>query len=208
MLSGKLLLPVCLFILASPVWAQKKSALEPAELEAKLLTAVTVGKGDAVEAVGAAITQLSEEQRRGLKFRVRPGEVEFRFGGFCPSHETVEFLLSNRIRDYESLLVLDEAELERAAKVWKAATRAKATQPPFVQFKLLWMEKDKARCEDLEDAFRKVAPRQRKELFYPRLRWEDDGLRIPNIALDRAAVPQTAQAAQVLVILRPAFLNK
>ncbi|HMF15849.1 MAG TPA: hypothetical protein VKE98_01525 [Gemmataceae bacterium] len=186
---------------------QKSEPPQPAELEAKLLKALADRNRSRIARVAADILCLSDEQRRSLKFRVRPGAVEFRFVGRCPGHEDVEFLLSNQNRAYESLLVLEKAELTRAEKVWKAAKLARATLPPFLQLKLLWMDKDKIRCEDLQDAFRKTDPNQRTKQYFSRLSWEDDGLRIPNIPLDPAAVPHTDQTAQILIILRPAFLD-
>ena len=186
---------------------QKSKPPQPAALEVKLLKALAECKRGAIERVAADILLLSDEQRRDLRFRLRPGAVEFRFAGRCPGHEDVEFLLSNQNRGYESLLVVGKAELERAEKVWKAAKLARATLPPFLELKLLWMDKDEIRCEDLQDAFRKTDPNQRTKQYFRRLSWEDDGLRIPNIPLDPAAVPRADQTAQMLIILRPAFLD-
>jgi hypothetical protein len=208
MLFRTLLLLACSLLLCSLALAQQQDKPQPAKLEAKLLKAIADGQSSAIEAVGADILRLSEEERRELPFRVRPGAVEFRFRGTCPRHTSVEFLLSNKNRHYESLLVLEKAEFERAEKVWKVAKRAKATRPPLLEFKLLWREKDEARCEDLDDVFRKIKPKERQNSHYRWLEWEDDGLRIPNISVDPAAQPRKAQAAQMLMVLRPGFLSK
>jgi hypothetical protein len=196
------LLGMLVFVL--PLWSQEK---QPAagKLEARLLKALGEGKVAAIKAVSEDIQRLSEDQRRGLAFRVRPDAIEFRFVGHCPGHGRAEFLLSNKFREYESLLVLAPRELARAKKVWKAAQRAKATRPPALGFKLLWTEKGKARCEDLEDALRMIDPKERHGGYYQRLEWEDHGLRIPNVKFDPVTVPGSAQPAQMLLILRPAF---
>ncbi len=199
---------VCLLVLSAAASGQQPDRPDPADLEEKLLKAIGQRQSAVVEEVGAQLVRLNEDQRRALRFRVRPGVVEFRFRGISPGHSDIEFLLSNKNRDYESLLVLDKTKFARAGRVWTAAKGAKLIGPPFVEFKLVWVEKGEPRTESLEDVFRKFVAKEGQDRYYRHFEWEDDGLRIPNIPVDPAAVPKAGQVAEMLVILRPAFLSK
>ena len=198
------LMTVLAFLLLTPsAPAQDKTRPQqsPAELESRLLKAMAAPKPDSFRDLAKNICRLTKGQRRALNFRLRPGVVEFRFSGECPGHtdRNVEFIVSNKNRDYESLLVLDKGELERAKRVWKVFKQlSKAGQTAVVEFKILWVENKKARYEDLYDVFRK----KRKTDYRRYLEWEEDGLRIPNIAMDLATVPLMRQPAQMILILR------
>jgi Ankyrin repeats (3 copies)/Ankyrin repeats (many copies) len=187
---------------------KEKNQSSPAELEANLLKALADGKATATEELAADILRLSDQQRRGLKFRVRPNVMEFRFDGQCPGHHSVEFLLSNKNRDYESLLVLDKTELERAARLWQVVRQlAKAGHPPALEFKLLFVEKGQARMEDLQNVFHKIDFKKQKDYYVRFLEWEDDGLRIRDPDIDPATAPKGRQNAQMLIIVRPTHIK-
>jgi len=178
------------------------------ELEARLIQALGDARADPIHALAKDVQRLTEEQRRTLPFRVRPGAVEFRFQGDCPGHTNVEFVLSNKFFEYESLLVVNKADLERAGRMWKAIQQlAKAQQTPAMEFKLVFVQKGQARVEDLQNVFHKVDFKAQKDFYWRSLSWQDEGLRIDNSAMDPALVPTTPQRAEVIVIVRAKFLN-
>jgi hypothetical protein len=187
------------------------------KLEARLLKALGDLNKETIGELAKEVGRLEEEDRRLLPFRVRTGSVEFRFSGECPGHpEYVEFVVSSKNRDYESLLVLSKAELQRSEQVWKVVERlAKAGElksvaykkflgvsprEPALQLNLVFVVKGQARSENLDNLLLK------KEGAY--LDWEEDGARLNgDRKLDRALVPPMRQPAQLIVIVRPAFLN-
>jgi hypothetical protein len=183
---------------------QDEKKPSPAEFEARLLKALADDNAPATEELAADIARLSDQQRRGLKFRVRPNAMEFRFDGQSPGHASVEFLLSNQNRAYESLLVLDKAELERVARLWQVVRQlAKAGHAPALEFKLLFVEKGQARIEDLQNVFHKINFKNQQDYFVRFLAWEEDGLRIRDAEMDHATAPRGKQNAQMIIILRP-----
>ena len=51
-------------------------------------------------------------------------------------------------------------------------------------------------------------PEKRDEWYYKWIKWEDTGLRIPEVEFDKVTMPRSAQPAQMFLILRPAFYQK
>jgi hypothetical protein len=203
-----MLAPLCVLVFVPVTLPQDEKKLPSlGEIEARLLKAICDRKSSDIEALASDIRLLGDQQRHGLKIRVRPTAVEFRFDGECPGHDSVEFLLSNKNRDYESLLIVSKTELERVAQVWQTVQQlVKAGQPPGLEFKLVFMEKGRPRIEDLQNVFWKIDFRERKNDFVRSLEWGDDGLRIREPDMDPATVPRQRQDGQMIVILRPTFL--
>jgi ankyrin repeat protein len=187
------------------------------DLEARLRKALGDSKREAIDELAREVGKLKEEDRRKLPFRVRPGSVEFRFRGECPGHtDSVEFVVSNKNGDYESLLVLSKTELERFEQLWKViehlarsgqlknvATKKHYGLPlrePALEANLLHVAMGQARLENLNNILLK------KVGGY--LSWEEDGLRLEGDRnMDKALVPSTRQPAELLVVVRPTFLN-
>jgi hypothetical protein len=209
MLAGTLASLVGLLLLPAAWASQGKNTATGPELEARLLKALAEAKTEALATLAGDVQRLTAKQRKNLTFRLRPGAVEFRFLGECPGHRDVEFVLANKNRDYEALLVISQADLERADRLWKVVRQlAKAGQLSALEFKLLFVDKGQARLEDLEDVFHKIDAKKRKDYYVRFLEWEDDGLRIRDTDMDPALVPAVRQPAQIVIVVRPAFLDQ
>lgn len=192
-----------LAIFASASFAFAQSA---PKLEARALKAVGDRDEAALEGIAADIARLKENERRGLRFRVRPEAIEFRFKGQSQGQTYIEFILSNKFRDYESLLVLDETELARLVKLANGINQRK--EKPSFEFRLLWSEKNIARSEDLFDVLGKIDFKERRKRQYPSLQWSEEGLRIDNVEVDAVFVPAAKQVAEMLVIVHLNRLGK
>jgi hypothetical protein len=193
------------------------------ELEAWLLLALYDRSRPAVRKLAAEIAALDLAARRSLNIRVRDDAVEFRFVGEFPgAHHLgdgsgsgeVEFILSEsrlsgsvRSRCYQSLCLVDEAGLERLEAVWTAVKRViDVDKAPPVEFRLLWTEDGGSRSEDLLDVCRLEEPKRHADCLRD-LKFARGGLRTCRFRVDLAALPKSPQAVQVLVVIRPAFLD-
>src|SRR5262249_28756352 len=143
--------------------------------------------------------------------RIRTDAVEFRFRGDFPGKELagpyIEFLLSGADQAYESLFLIDKKENERLQRVWKTVRNlSEADKRVALTFKLAWADKGGAYVEDVEDILRTVDAETRDAALRG-LAIEADGLRIDNVKIDPATVPAVRQPAQMLIVIRPAFLE-
>ena len=199
---------------------QGKAVQVAAHLEAQVLRALSEANAKAVDALADDVAWLKAADRQTLPFRLRPGAVEFRFQGECPGHTGyVEFIVSNKNRDYESLLVLDKTELQRFERLWKVVEQLAGAKQlknvkhrkghgmtirePALELSLMYAVKGEPRIESLDSIFLKSGWGAKAELA------EDDGLWIEDDRhLDKTLVPSTRQPGQIIVVVRPAFLNK
>src|SRR5262249_4003827 len=190
----------------------KGAAVPARDIEARTLSALQERDAKAVRAVALAINSLGDAERRRLPIRIRTDAVEFRFRGDFPGKELagpyIEFLLSHPDRAYESLFLIDKTENERLQRLGKAVRDlSKAEKHVALTFKLAWADKGGAHVEDVEDILRLVDA-QAREAALRALAIGPDGLRIDNVKIDPAALPLVRQPSQMLIIIRPAFLEK
>src|SRR5262249_49611054 len=128
---------------------------DEAAVEAAVLRALATGSFARLKAAGEDAHDLGPARRAKLPLRVRPDGVEFRFRGDYPGgspFQMLEYLASVPEKDYESMLVLTPAEMERLKKLGQAlADLKKAGRRAELQYKLVWAEGDRARVEDVRD---------------------------------------------------------
>jgi hypothetical protein len=91
---------------------------EPApKWEGRALAALSAGDQKTLRSLAEEYRRLPLPERSKLPVRIRAGEVEFTFRGKFPGDRTpwvlLEYLASDPGKDYESLLVVSEAELKR-----------------------------------------------------------------------------------------------
>jgi hypothetical protein len=190
----------------------KATAVRANDLEARTLSALHARDAKAVRAVALAINALSDAERRRLPMRIRSDAVELRVRGEFPGKDLagpdIEFLLSLPDRAYESLFLIDKKENERLQRLWKSVRHlSEADKRVALTFKLAWADKGGAYVEDVEDILRTVDAKA-SDAALRGLVIEPDGLRIDNVKIDPATLPAVRQPAQMLIVFRPAFLEK
>lgn len=178
-----------------------------AELEARARKALEVGDAAALRALAEEVGKLAPEARRRLPLRVREGAVEFVFRGefrgdqFSP--EMLEYLVSVPDKDYESLLVVRAAELERVAALRPYfRTRAGEGRRKWWSARLVWAEGGTPHSADLRDLLAPL-PVKERERFLDQLGVNTAGLGgDQNVRSDPGALPRKRVPAVLLLTLR------
>jgi hypothetical protein len=177
------------------------------EFEARARKALEAGDVAALRALAADLGRLTPEARRTLPLRVREGVVEFAFRGeffgdqFSP--EMLEYVVSGRGKDYESLLVAPEAELERVQALRPYFDkRAGEGRRKWWSARLVWADGGTPHSADLGDLIVGLGAKER-ERFLDQLGVNGAGLGgDKNVKSEPGALPQKRVPALLLLTLR------
>ena len=115
----------------------------------------------------------------------------------------LEYVISNRDKDYESLLVAGRDELDRLKKLGQAlAALKKAGKQASLEYRLVWVDKGQARVEDLQSIVGLLEEAKRNE-FLAQLGFNEYGLGGEmNVKADHAVLPPSRTAAELLLTVR------
>lgn len=177
----------------------------PASIEARAVQALGEGKFRTLRALAAEIAELKPAKRSELPIRIRADVVEFRFRGEAPGErltpDMLEYVVSDASKDYETLLIVGKAELDRALRLGQAlADLTKRGRRPALEVKLAWVENGQPRVEDLRDIFRLVDADQADD-FLDRLAPKSAGLEAFNLKADPTALPAKRGPAEVIITI-------
>jgi hypothetical protein len=176
-------------------------------IETRVLRAISTGSLHRLQAAAEDVRDLKPAERAQLPFRIRPEAVEFRFRGEYPGgesvHEMLEYVISNRDKDYESLLVAGREELDRLKKLGQAlAALKKAGKQASLEYRLVWVDKDQAHVEDLQSIVGLLQDAKRNE-FLAQIGFNEYGLGGEmNVKADPALLPTRRTAAELLLTVR------
>ena len=174
------------------------------DIETEILRAMEGGMGPEVAEFRKSIRALAPEARRKLAMTVRPGEYQWRFQGVHPADRLglLEYIVSSKIKNYETLLVVEGKELERLQRFGRAFDTLRRRLPDTeVNVQLSWFEHGRVRTVGLWEilAFHEAA---KVKEFIKRLDGNDSGIGAINLKPDLAALPQERTPAQVIITLR------
>jgi hypothetical protein len=173
-------------------------------IESKALRALGTGQLNELQTVAKDIRALKPAEQTKLPLRIRPDGIEFRFRGEFPADparlKILEYILSDHSKAYESLFVIDAAELARLKKVGEAlAAVKKAGKRAVLEYKLVWVEKGQARVEDLQDILSLLTDARRKALL-EQLGFKESGLGgSMNVKVDASLLPTARTAGELLL---------
>jgi hypothetical protein len=162
---------------AACLLAAVAGAAEPATLEARVISAVVEDRPKLLAALVEEIQALPAEQKDKLPFRVYREALEMRFEGVLStafSRDFLEYLVSVRQKDYETLVVVGEADIQRLSSAQKLF-EARKDGAPMYRFQLAWSEDGEARVEDLRDIIATADPKLQQR-FLNELRILEAGL--------------------------------
>jgi hypothetical protein len=200
------LVRVLLFTLAA--FAAPARAAGPAsEFEARARKALETADVAALRLLAADIGKLTPEARRALLLRVREGVVEFAFRGeffgdqFPP--EMLEYVVSGRGKDYETLFVASEAELERVQALRPYFDkRAGEGRRKWWSARRVWADGGTPHSADLSDLLVGLGAKEREQ-FLDQLGVNAAGLGgDKNVKSEPGALPRKRVPALLLLTLR------
>jgi hypothetical protein len=175
--------------------------------EARALTALAAGDRKALAALADEFRKLPAGERLALPLRVRDDSVELAFRGEFPADKSpggmLEYLASSRDKDYESLLVVPEAERKRLQALRPVfAKRAGEGRRKWWSARLVWAEGAEPRSADVADLLLLLKPKER-DRFRDNITVLDAGLGGDmNVEADPAALPRKRVPAVLLLTLR------
>jgi hypothetical protein len=192
-----------LMVLPAPAGAAGPAS----EFEARARKALETGDVAALRALAADLGRLTPEARRALPLRVREGVVEFAFRGeffgdqFSP--EMLEYMVSGRGKDYETLLVAPEVELERVQALRPYFDkRAGEGRRKWWSARLVWADGGTPHSADLSDLLVGLGAKER-ERFLDQLGVNGAGLGgDKNVKSEPGALPRKRVPALLLLTLR------
>ena len=152
-------------------------AAEPATLESRVIRAVIDNRPKLVAALVEELQALPAGERGKLPFRIYRESFEMRFDGVLStafSPDFLEYLVSARQKDYESLVVVGEADIARLTSAQKLF-EARKDGSPIYRFQLAWSEDGQARVENIRDIIAVADPMLQRR-FLSELRIMEAGL--------------------------------
>jgi hypothetical protein len=175
--------------------------------ESRAIAALAAGDQKALQSLAEKYRALLPGERGKLPVRIRGDAVEFAFRGEFPGDQTpwtiLEYLASGSGKDYESLLVVSKAELERLqalrplfpkqpgkghGKLWSA--------------RLAWVEDGQPASASLADLLAPLTLEER-DRFVDQIGVDSAGLGGSlNIAADPAGLPRKRVPALLLLTLQ------
>jgi hypothetical protein len=175
--------------------------------ESRAVAALAAGDQPSLRALAEEYRKLSAQDRGKLQVRIREDAVEFAFRGEFPGDKTpwgiLEYLASVPGKDYESLLVVSEAELKRVQALGPFFEK----QPPkgrgkLLSARLVWVEDGKPESISLADLLASLKAEER-ERFLDNLQDNNAGLGGNlNVAADDAHLPHKRVRALLLLTIR------
>jgi hypothetical protein len=177
------------------------------KFEARIRKALEAKDPAELRSLAAEYRKLSAQARRDMPLRVRDDSVEFNFRGefagdkFRPG--MLEYLVSGSAKDYESLLVVSEGELERvqALRTFFEKREGKGRHK-WWSAQLIWVESETPQAIDLEDLLLHLKPSDRVQ-FLDRIGITDAGLGgTTNVNADSGLLPRKQVPARLLLTIR------
>jgi hypothetical protein len=197
-----------LTLLVAPVCEAPVRGGEPApKIEARALETLEKGDRAALRSLAAEFGKLPAEARRDLPLRVREDSVEFAFRGEFRgdqfSAEMLEYLVSGPGKDYESLLVVPAAELERVQTLRRFfEKRAGEGRRMWWTAQLIWTEEAAPRAIDLRDLLIHLGKKERDQ-FLDQLHVNSAGLGgSMNVNSEAGVLPRTRVPGRLLLTIR------
>jgi hypothetical protein len=175
--------------------------------EGRGIAALVAGDPKALQALAEGYRLLPPGERGHLPVRIRADAVEFAFRGHFPGDQSpwgmLEYLASGSGKDYESLLVVSEAEQKRV----------QALRPFFQKYpekgrgklwsaRLTWVEDGKPNSTDLADLLAPLSANER-ERFRDQIEVNSAGLGGSlNVVADPARLPRKRTPALLQLTIR------
>ena len=175
-------------------------------LETEVLEIISAAKTSDLARVARRIEGLEPELRRDFPIRVRQNTIEWRFLGEHPadrlSPEMLEYVVSSEAKSYESLIVVDAEQVERARRLGAALEDLRKLAPNFqVEVCLAWSSKQDVRIVRLWDVLSAESPQQRRK-FLQELSPTEHGLEAFNSKADKAQLPALQVPARLYITVR------
>jgi hypothetical protein len=170
------------------------------------VAALEAGERKSLQSLADEFHKLPPEARRDLPVRIREESVEFAFRGEFPGDQSpwqmLEYLACGSGKDYESLLVVPEAERKRLAALRRTFGKRAGEGRREWSARLVWADGATPQSVDLTDLLIRVPPEERARFL--------DGLRITgaglggdiNVQADPATLPHRRVAALLLLTIR------
>jgi hypothetical protein len=175
--------------------------------EGRAIAALAAGDAKALRSLAEEYRRLPPADRGKLPVRIREASVEFAFRGELPGDQSpwgmLEYLASGPGKDYESLLVVSEAERKRA----QALQRFFDKQPrkgrgKLWSARLVWALEGKPESASLTDLLAPLKPEER-ERFRDQIEVNSAGLGGSlNVEADPARLPRKRTPALLLLTIR------
>ena len=177
-----------------------------AKLEDDVIAAMQGGMGKSFGQLRKEIQRLSPAARRSLSVSIRPGLFEWRFRGQHPaddlSPQMMEYVVSAKDKSYETLLVVEGAELARARRFGEAFNTLRRRRPDVeIDVRLIWSHEGRPREVTLWEVF-SASEVKKINKFIKDLQGNEFGLGADNLEADQDALPSERVDALVIVTLR------
>jgi hypothetical protein len=163
--------------------------------EDRAIAVLESGDAKALRALAAEFWQVKPEDRQKLPVRIREDSVEFSFRGEFPGDKEpwvmLEYLVSGAGKDYETLLVVADAELKRTEPLRKVfAKRPVKGRGKTWSARLVWTDGETPQSVDLTDLLQKLKPAER-DYFLDHLAYNGTGIgNGANVVADSAGLPR------------------
>jgi hypothetical protein len=200
---------LCAFaLLAAPPGKpdRKPSETRDAAAEARVLKALAGEDLTALAALARKLHVPDPTKRRDIGLHIKRDVVEFHFRGEFPGDkivtEMLEYAVSNKDKDYETLLVAEADELERLQKLgealgaWRRRGRA-----PALTVRLSWTDVGKKNVKGLDEILAREKPASRAD-FLRLLEFNKSGLGAFNLKAEPKALPKRRLPAEVVIGVR------
>jgi hypothetical protein len=175
--------------------------------ERPAIAALADGNAKALRSLAEAYRGLPPGDRAKLPVRIHEDAVEFVFRGEFPGDQSpwgmLEYLASGPGKDYESLLVVSEAELKRTQALRRLfKPRPQKGRGKLWSARLVWALDGKPESVNLTDLLAPLKPEER-ERFRDQIEVNSAGLGGSlNVQADPACLPRKRVPALLLLTVR------
>jgi hypothetical protein len=195
-------------IVLSCVVALPARAAEPdQDWEGRAVAALAAGDQKALRSLAEEYRKLSPQDRARLPVRIHEDAVEFAFRGEFRGDQTpwqmLEYMASGPGKDYESLLVVPEAEQKRVQALRPFFQKhPEKDRGRLWDARLTWVEDGKPESTSLADLLAPLKPEVR-ERFRDQIHVNSAGLGGDlNVEADAARLPRKRVPALLLLTIR------
>ncbi|HJZ94748.1 MAG TPA: hypothetical protein VKE40_28035 [Gemmataceae bacterium] len=184
-----------------------RAADPPAKWEERAVAALAAEDRKALKFLAEDFQKLTPDARRDLPLRIREDSVEFAFRGEFPADKEpwkmLEYMVCDRGRDYETLLVAPDAELPRVEAMRPFFKKHSGEgRRHWWSARLVWAEAETPQSVELADLLAGLEPVER-DRFRDELSPNGIGLGCgTNVKADIAALPRKRVPALLLLTLR------
>jgi hypothetical protein len=187
--------------------ASDRVAVSDSKWESRGIDALATGNQKALRLLAEEYIKLTPADRGKLPVRIRDDAIEFAFHGEFPGDKTpwsmLEYLASVSGKDYETLLVVSEAELMRVQTLRPFFDKQpQKGRGKLLSARLTWVEDGRPGSVDLVDLLAPLKAVEREQ-FRDQIAVNTAGLGGDlNFEADAACLPRRRVAALLLVTIQ------